>query len=86
VKLDLSSNSFVQLPPAIAHIPTLQVLDMSNNKKLQLHEDDPAILCALVNLKVLYLRKKAGKWSGDSVQAIIDITARLPNLVVLVKT
>ena len=91
VVLDLSKNHFTCIPQAVEQIPTLQELNLSKNKDLQLLlDEDIALLKSLKNLELLQLdkgRKENGAeytWSGACMRVIQMITKTFPNLTVQV--
>lgn len=84
--LYLRENSFTRVPPALALIPRLRFLDMTNNFSLELEKQDLETFKSLPHLSAVELAKnssmpsKAWTWSNCSVKAIMFISKALPDL------
>ncbi len=81
--LDLSCNSFLQLPENLSELQNLEALTMVANGLLQFSQGSIGLLKSVPKLRLLDLRK-FGKdhrsWTPMSMQVLLDIRAQLPNL------
>ncbi len=83
--LDLSCNSFVRFPESVALIPTLQKLDLSENRELQLEMGNIHTLAGLTSLTLLDLEKDkflSAHWTDASMHALFHISRKVPWLLV----
>ena len=78
--LSLSGNSFARIPTNLTMITTLQKLDLSQNKSLELHIQDLDTLSGLPYLQVLDIRKTDIFFSQESVEILRTIGERFPAL------
>ncbi len=82
VHLDLRGNSFERLPSALAHITTLETIDLSNNRPLELVKGDAAIIGALSSLETLDVAKtwSGMSWTARSLRAIRHLESKFPEI------
>lgn len=81
--INLARNCFTKIPPSVSHITTLQSLDMSYNRSLQLRDVDLATVAAMPALKSLAIPKGVAACNGfsmASVNILFALRARFPSL------
>ncbi len=89
--LNLAGNDFTCIPTSVCLIHTLEVLDLSNNRHLQLQDRDVDTLAGLPVLKALSIRKTPefmwsywfssdAKLTDASVGVLLAIKERMPHL------
>lgn len=83
--LDLTSNNFSKLPAALKDVPSLEILSMASNIKLQFQSSDVCLLAALPRLKVLQLGSGGDpiRWTEKTAEEFLKISKLLPNLELL---
>jgi Leucine-rich repeat (LRR) protein len=82
-ELDLSCNEFAVIPAAVAHITTLQTLDLSGNVKLRLQQGDVDTVACLPHLQSLRLTKEDSEKDGGlnrDMGNLLALAVRFPKL------
>lgn len=84
----MKGNLFSTVPPSLRAIPKLQVLNLADNRPLQLSAQGVGVLCDLPCLKFFTMGKGLSLsedpvsllWTGGSMKALLALKSRKPDL------
>jgi len=85
--LQMKGNLFSTVPPSLRAIPKLQVLNLADNRPLQLSAQGVGVLCHLPCLRTFAMGKGFLQgdpvsllWTGESMKALLALKSRKPDL------